>query len=152
MTRWFAPSVTFDKPVRVEAGYVYDDNVSRARDPRDKLADSIFSVSAGQGMVFPLGANTRATASAFASGENLYRYTGLGRVSAGAQGELQYRASGDFDAITFALQGRVVGDYYDSSIRRVYRYSFAFSARQSLCDRIDATTAHTRRQSQGKCE
>jgi hypothetical protein len=133
--------VPFEDAIRLEAGYVYDDNITRSREARDKLADSIFSVGVSKGHAFRLGTNTRVMGGIFASAEELYRYTGLARVSGGASAELQYRSSGEFDAVTLALQGRVVGDYYESSIRRGHRFSITASARQSLTDRIEGYAA-----------
>lgn len=143
LPRWFGVSSMFEDPLRVEAGYVYDDNLTRARQAHDKLADHIFTVNVNKGRIFSVNANTRVVASAFVAGEELYRYTGLGRASAGVQAELQYRSSGDFDAVTLGLQGRVAGDYYDTPNRRGHRYSLALSARQSLTDRIEAFAALT---------
>ena len=77
----------------------------------------------------------------FMNGEELYRYTGLSRFSGGASGELQYRTSGEFDAVTFGLLGRVQGDYYQTEKRRGYRYFVQASARRALTDRIEAFAA-----------
>jgi hypothetical protein len=140
---WFAESNMFTDPVRVEAGYTYDDNVTRSREARDILADHIFSVTAAKGHVFPLTANWRVAVNGALSAEELYRYTGLGRVSGSFQAEAQYRATGDFDAITFGVVGRVAGDYYDAPNRRGYRGTLALTARQSLTDRIEAFAALT---------
>jgi uncharacterized protein YhjY with autotransporter beta-barrel domain len=138
---WFASSSMFSDPVRVEAGYMYDDNVTRGREARNKLADHIFSVNVSKGHVFPVNANLRVVGSLFGGAEELHRYTGLGRVTGGGQAELQYRPSGDFDAITWGVFARIAGDYYDSSIRRGVRYHLAANARRSLTDRIEGFAA-----------
>jgi outer membrane autotransporter protein len=139
---WFAPyAPTFKYPVRVDASYTYDDNVTRARDAHEILADSIFTFGAAQSRIFPLGTNTRVVGAIFVNGEELYKYTKLGRFSGGGQAELQYRNSGEWDSPTFGLQGRVTGDYYDSEIRRGWKYTVALTGRQSLTDRIEAFAA-----------
>jgi len=148
--QWFGTSSMFEDPVRVEAGYTWDDNVTRARDATDQLADHVFSVGASKGRVFPMGANTRVVGSLFVNAEQFYRYTGLGRVSGGFQAEFQYRPSGEFDATTFGLLGRFSGDYYDSDIRRGYQYSGAITMRRSLTDRIEAFAAITGNARYGK--
>ena len=150
LAQWFGSSTPFEDPLRVEAGYSYDDNLTRARIERDKLADSIFTFSASKGRVFPLSSNLRVVGNAFVTGEEFYRYTGLGRFSGGLSAELQYRASGDWDATTFGLQGRASGDYYDAPNRRGYKGSIALTARRALTDRIDAFAAVTGTQRWGK--
>ena len=141
--RWFGVSDMFTDPLRVDASYSYDDNVSRSREARDKLADSIFGVNVAKGRIFRTSEHTRVVASLFGQAEQFYEQIGLGRVSGGGQAELQYRSSGDFDAMTFGVLGRAQGDYYQSDKRRGYRYHVAFSARRSLTDRIEAFAALT---------
>jgi uncharacterized protein YhjY with autotransporter beta-barrel domain len=141
--RWFGLSDMFTDPVRVDASYTWDDNVSRSREARDKLADHIFGVNVTKAHIFRTSTHTRVVASLFGQGEEFYEQTGLGRFSGGGQAELQYRSSGDFDAVTFGLLGRVQGDYYQSEKRRGYRYHVAVSARRSLTDRIEAFAALT---------
>jgi outer membrane autotransporter protein len=138
---WFAPSTPFDRPVRFDATFTYDDNVNRAHDKEDILVDRIFNFGVAQSRIWGLTPNARVVGNFFVNGEELYRYTGLSRFSGGASADLQYRTSGDWDATTFGLQVRGQGDYYDSVIRRGYRMSFALSARQSLTDRIEAFAA-----------
>jgi outer membrane autotransporter protein len=138
---WFAPSTPFENPVRFDATFTYDDNVNRARDDRDILADRIFNFGAAHSRIYRLGTNSRVVGSLFVNGDEFYRYTGLSRFSGGASAEFQYRTSGDFDATTFGLQVRGTGDYYDSVIRRGYKVGVQLSARQSLTDRIDAFAA-----------
>jgi uncharacterized protein YhjY with autotransporter beta-barrel domain len=142
-SRWFGVPDLFTDPVRVDASYTWDDNLPRAREARDKLADHVFGVNVSKGRIFRTSDHTRIVASVFGQAEELYEFTGLGRFSGGAQAELQYRGSGDFDAITFGLLGRVQGDYYQTDNRRGYRYSVALSARRSLTDRIEAFAALT---------
>jgi len=93
--------------------------------------------------VFRTSEHTRVVASLFGQAEEFYEFTGLGRVSGGVQAELQYRASGDFDAWTFGLLGRAQGDYYQTDNRRGHRYQVALTARRSLTDRIEAFAALT---------
>jgi len=140
---WFAPSTPFEDPVRFDATFTYDDNVNRAREDRDILADRIFNFGVSKGRIFRLNPNTRVVGNLFVTGEEFYRYTGLSRFSGGGSAELQYRTSGDFDATTFGLQLRGTGDYYDSVIRRGYKASLSLTARQALTDRIDAFAALT---------
>lgn len=127
----------FAAPVRVEAGYAWDSNVNRARDAKDKLVDRIYSFGAGSNAAFALGENSRFVIAAFLNGDKFTRYPGLDRFSGGGQGEFQYRASGEFDAPTFGLFGRLSFDEHAGQLRSGHRYSIGLSVRQSLTDRID---------------
>jgi outer membrane autotransporter protein len=127
----------FTDPVGVEAGYTYDDNVSRGRLDDEKLSDRVYSLGLNASRTFPLTANSRAVATALFSVDKFHDQTGLGRTSGGLQGELQYRASGDFDSVTYALFARAWIDGYESKLRSGSRLSIGANARRSLTDRID---------------
>ena len=131
-------SSLFENPVRVEAGYTWDDNLTRARDAADKLSDQIYGLNLSKGMNLHVNDHARVVVTGFLSGERFHTYTHLDRFSGGVQGEFQYRTSGEFDAPTFGIFGRMSLDEYDSQLRTGYRYSVGVTARQSLTDRIDA--------------
>jgi outer membrane autotransporter protein len=137
-------SKLFDDPVRVEAGLSWDNNLNRARDASEKISDRIYSINISQGMFFPLADHVRVVASGFVSGDKLYTYSGLDRLSGGISGELQYRTSGEFDAVTFGLFGRANLDEYSSNLRSGHRYSLGLNARHALTDRIDIFAALAR--------
>lgn len=132
-------STLFENPVRVEAGYTWDDNLNRERSL--KLSDHIYSLNVSKSAIVPVTSHTRVVVNGFLSGDKLYTYTGLDRYSGGGQAEFQYRTSGEFDATTFGIFGRALLDQYNSELRTGYRYSFGVTARQSLTDRIDAFAA-----------
>jgi hypothetical protein len=113
-SRWFGLSDMFKDPVRVDASYTWDDNVSRSREARDKLSDHIFGVNVAEGAHLPDLRRTRASSPASSGrARQFYELTGAAPASpAAGQAELQYRSSGDWDATTFGLLGRVQGDYY----------------------------------------
>ncbi|MBL8517995.1 MAG: autotransporter domain-containing protein [Betaproteobacteria bacterium] len=123
--------------IRVEAGYAYDDNVTRARDAASKLSDGLFNLGFSYGRFFLLGSNSRFAASGFLGGEKFRDYPGLGSANAGAQVEYQYRTSAAFDAVTFGVFARLNVDEYESRLRDGYRYAFGVNARRALTDRID---------------
>ena len=124
-------------PITVDAGFAWDDNVTRGREAGDKLSDRIYSLGVSQTLPIPLGSNTRLQVTALASGEKFDRHAGLGRFSAGGQGEVQYRTSGAFDAITFGFVGRAMYEQFESRLRTGPRYFVGVNARRSLTDRID---------------
>jgi hypothetical protein len=124
-------------PITVDAGFAWDDNVTRGREAGDKLSDRIFSLGASATRPFTLNPNTRLQVTALASGEKFDRHAGLGRFSAGAQGEVQYRASGAYDAITFGFVGRAMYEQFESRLRTGPRYFVGVNARRALTDRIE---------------
>jgi hypothetical protein len=136
-SQWRFEPLLYRYPVNVDFGVTYDDNVNRAREPANRLEDSLFSMSANVSRAWPVASNLRFQVTGLASGEKLYRYNGLGRFSGGAQAELQYRTSGAFDATTFAVSGRALYEQYESHYRTGPRYFAGFNARRALTDRIE---------------
>jgi len=130
-------STLYGNPVRVEVGYAWDDNLTRAREAVDQLTDHIYSINVSKGAIFPMSTHTRVLVNGFLGGDKLYTYTGLDRIGGGAHAEFQYRTSGAFDAPTFGIFGRASVDDYNSAIRSGNRYSFGVNARWSPTDRID---------------
>ena len=127
----------FANPVRVEAAIVWDDNVNRARDADDKLADRVYSLNVGKSAAVPLSEHARLIATGFGAGDKFARHPGLDRFTLGGQAELQYRTSGEFSSPTFGLQGRLTFDEHAGQLRSGHRYSLALTYRQALTDRIE---------------
>ncbi|OGB27011.1 MAG: hypothetical protein A3I66_22260 [Burkholderiales bacterium RIFCSPLOWO2_02_FULL_57_36] len=123
--------------IRLDAGYMYDDNVSRSNKESEVLSDSAYSVNLGKRVLnVSLSEHSRMLANVFAGGEKFRRYNGLDRVFAGADAELQYRTSGDFSAPTFALFGNLTAEQYESDLRDGHRISGGVSVAKPLTDRI----------------
>ncbi len=136
--------------IQLDVGYMFDSNVTRAKESPDKRSDRAYSVNVGKGFVFkPFDEreDLRTLVTFTLGGEKFQNYDGLSRAIAGVEAEAQYRTSADFDAVTLAIFGRVNGESYRSVLRRGYRTSFGFSARQSLTDKIDifGAIAHNER-------
>lgn len=132
--------------IRADAGVMMDDNVTRAKNSADKLSDQSFSVSANLPFTFMPDKHVRALFSGFLGGEKFAYYDGLSRVSAGVQGELQYRHSAAFFSPIFALSGRALTEQYQSKLRDSSRYSIGVSMRQPVTDRIQLFGALTHHQ------
>ena len=130
--------------MQLDVSVLWDDNLNRAREDAEKLSDRIYSLTASKRLVFPFTVRTRGALTGFLSGDKAYTYSGYDRAGGGVQGELQYRTSAEFDAVTFALNGRAVFEDFASDIRSGKRYGFGINARQSWTDRIDAFVALTR--------
>ena len=133
--------------IQFDAGFTYDDNVTRAKDAVDRLPDRAYSVNVGKGMVFKPTDNVRAILTGTLGAENFQIYNALSRVNAGMQGELRYRGSSAFDAPTWALNAQATGDDYRSKLRSGARYAVSASVSQPLTDRITvfAAIAHNER-------
>jgi len=130
------PSTPQSLGIQVDAGYLFDDNVTRARAGADKHADHSYSVNVGKTAAFPIGNNARSLLTGSLTGENFYRYDGLSRLIASVAGELQYRSSAEFSTPTFGIFIRTFADEYNSDLRDGYRYTVGVSMRQPLTDRI----------------
>ena len=128
------PSKPID--VQVDAGYAYDDNVTRAKAGPDQRADSSYSVNVSKTKVFNLSEQSRVVLTGSIGGERFQNFNGLSRLSAGVEGEIQYRESSEFDAPTLGVFGRLTADQFQSDLRDGYRYSLGVSLRQPLTDRI----------------
>ncbi len=131
------PPWMFHVPVTAELGYTRDDNANHGRDSELRLADDIFSLTFSQPRDWLLGSNTRLEVTAQVAGDKHNRYSGLGRISAGVEAQLQYRASGAFDAVTWSLVGRAAYDEFDSSLRSGGRYFWGVGAQRAFTDRIE---------------
>ena len=132
---WTSPALA--DGVRAEAGFTFDDNVTRGRVDDEILSDKIYSLNLATSRNFPIDNNTRVVVTGLLNGETFHTYTGLAHLSGGLQAEAQYRGSGDFDAVTLAAFARGWLDGYQSWLRDGGRYSVGVSAHRSLTDRID---------------
>ena len=137
-------SKLFEHPVRVEAGFAWDDNLNGARAGSDKFSDQIYTIDVTKGIVFPVTTHTRLRLNGYLGGRKMRKHDGLDRIAASVHGEFQYRTSGKFNAPTFGIFGRTSVEEYDSDLRSGYRYSFGVNARQSFTDRIGAFGAFER--------
>jgi hypothetical protein len=120
---------------RLTADATYDDNISRARKD-DKLYDSFSTLNLGASVPWELPGNSRLVLTANAGGEKFKRYSGLDRLFANLQGELQYRKSGQFSEPIWGLFVRQGEDWYDSTLRDGYRTSAGISVRKPVTDKL----------------
>ncbi len=133
-----AAAVTPKKPfdIQVDAGFMFDSNVTRAKEPGEKLADRIYSVNASRSKLFVYNDNARAVLTGTVGAEVFDNYYKLSHATATIQGELMYRRTADFDAPTFAVFAQSSAERYQSTLRNGYRYAVGVSVRQPLTDRI----------------
>lgn len=122
--------------VQVDASYIYDDNVTRAKEGPDKMSDSIYSVNVSKSETYPLSENARFILNGSLGGERFQNFNGLSKISASVEGEYQYRESADFDEPTYGLFAKLTAERYQSYLRNGYRTSFGASVRVPLTDRI----------------
>ena len=149
--RSFRLEPTHPRDLQVDAGFTYDDNVTRSQASGDRRADGSFGANVRATEVFELSPHIRATANAVAGGERFRKYVGLSKGTLGFEGEIQYRPSGGFGAPTFAAFLNAYADAYESHLRDGSRYSAGFSVRKALTDRASAFAAytHSRRAAKG---
>jgi hypothetical protein len=125
----------FDR-VQIDLGYTYDDNVTRGRNTDEILADQLLGLNLNAGRSLGINDNARLVVSGLLNGEVFKTYHGLSRLSGGVQAELQYRQSGDFDAVTFSAFARGWLDNYQSHLRDGSHWDVGVSAQAALTDRI----------------
>ncbi|MGB9093873.1 MAG: hypothetical protein WCB93_07150 [Gallionella sp.] len=139
----------FTKPlnIRADAGFMSDDNVTRAKDSADKLSDRAYSVNLSKPMIFPLAEHTRARVTALVGAERFINYKGLSRAIGGVTGEYQYRRSSEFSSPILSLFARIFGEQYESRLRDGWHYSAGVSILQPVTDRIQlfGALAHNQR-------
>ena len=133
--------------IRADAGFMYDDNVTRANTPADKLSDRSYSANLSLPYTQLLTEHTRLRATALVGGERFITYKGLSRAIGGGSAEYQYRSSSEFSTPTFSLFARVFGEQYESKLRDGWHYSAGASMLQPVTDRIQlfGALAHNQR-------
>jgi len=122
--------------VQVDAGFGYDDNVSRARGGADVASDEFFSASVRMSDAFSITRLSRAVLAGTLGGEKFRTYNGLSRATAGIEAELQYRPSASFAGPTLALFARAGTQQYESRLRDSETYALGVSAQSLVTDRI----------------
>ncbi len=137
------PEAAHDEPidVQVEAGAVYDDNVTRAKAGADRRGDHSYALNISKTLSQPLSANSQLLLTGTLGGEKFRRFNGLSRLAASAEAEYQLRASSEFDEPTFGAFARLTAEGFESSLRDGYRFSAGLSYRQPLTDRINVFAA-----------
>lgn len=133
--------------VRFDAGYTFDDNVTRANVAVDKLSDHSYNTNLSAVMMVPVTLHSRALFSASLGGEAFDKYHGLNRFTESLQGELQYRNSAEFNSPTYGIFLKTFADQYESGLRSGSRYSAGLNIRLPITDRIMffGAVAHSQR-------
>lgn len=132
----------------LDAGVVYDDNVTRGKIDTDRLADSAVALSLSNGAVVWLAPHYRLVLNGSVGGQSFQTYSKLSHLDVTADAELQYRASAEYIAPTLGLFAKASYEDYGTFARDGARYAVGVSLRQPVTDRISAfaaLTAHTRR-------
>ncbi|MBI5431014.1 MAG: hypothetical protein HY938_11245 [Nitrosomonadales bacterium] len=134
---------------QADAGYMLDDNVTRAKQGGSNLTDRSYSINLSRPAIFPLDERARAVLTGSLGGEQFARHHGLNRFTGAVQGELQYRGSAEFSSPVFALYAKISAEQYRSDLRDGFRYAAGISLRQALTDRIRIFGAVTRNRRDG---
>ena len=138
-----------DLRFQLAADATYDDNVSRAGKSA-KLYDSFGTLNLGARLPWSLSETSRLVLEANVGGDKYRNYSGLNRVYANLQGELQYRNSGQFSEPIWGVFVRQGEDWYDSTLRDGYRTSAGLSVRKPLTDKLFLFSALAYNQRDGR--
>ncbi len=124
-----------------EASYTSDDNVTRSKGEGDALSDTVLGAGIRANYPVPISDRTRAILQAFLGAEKFRTYSGLSRNFIGAQGDLQFRPSGEFGAPTYGAFVRTSKDQYESNLRDGYRHAYGLTVLKPATDRIQLFSA-----------
>lgn len=130
-----------DNDIQVDAGYTWDDNITRGKVSGDILVDNLYTLNVGKTWVYPVNGTSRLLMTAAAGGERFQNFNGLSKYSLTAEATYQYKGSAEFDAATWGLFGKVTGEDFQSELRDGYRYSLGMSVLQPMTDRITLSAA-----------
>ena len=136
MMRGFDQDFDDDNELQVDAGIVWDDNVTRAKADADTRVDNVYALSVSKTYNRMLSRNTRLLATLSAGGERSQNFNGLSKSIVGAEASLQYRASSAFSAPTWSLFAKANGEDYQSQLRDGTRYTAGASVLVPITDRI----------------
>jgi len=128
--------------VRVEASYNWDDNVNRAT-AADRLSDRTIAARVTASGALPMSTHTRAIVQGFIGTERFRTFNGLSRNFVGAQGDFQYRGSGEYGRATYSAFARAQAEDYESRLRDGYRYALGLTVLKPLTDKIQLFGALT---------
>ncbi|MBT7327985.1 MAG: autotransporter domain-containing protein [Gammaproteobacteria bacterium] len=126
----------FAVPLSLQLGYSYDDNINRDFDRGGQLSDDVYNLRLGSGTMVPVSRHTRLLLLSHIEVRRHHHFNRLSRNSIGVAGEYQFRASGEYDAVTIGLNGKLSLDSYDSALRDGNRTSIGINARKAVTDRI----------------
>ncbi len=127
--------------IQVDAGLLFDDNITRAKQAGDILSDHSYSFNANQSFIFPLGNNMRGILTGTLGGEKFANYDGLSHVLVGGKASYQYRPSSAFGSPILGIFASGNALQYQSQLRDGYSYSTGVDMRFALTDRINTYTA-----------
>lgn len=130
-----------ENEVQIDAGYTWDDNITRGKVAGDILIDNLYTLNVSKTMVVGLGGNSRLLLTAAAGGERFQNFNGLSKYTLTGEAAYQYRGSSEFDAATWGLFAKVTAEDYQSELRDGYRYSVGVSVLQPWTDRITLSGA-----------
>ena len=119
-----------------DAGYTYDDNVTRAKVGPDRRYDDFYSFNVGRTFAHRLSGQSRLLFTGTFGGQKFHRFNGLSNLQAGLETEYQFRESSEFNEPTYAAFAKLTGEAFESGLRDGYRFSAGVSVRLPLTDRI----------------
>ena len=119
-----------------DAGYTYDDNVTRAKVGPDRRYDDFYSFNVGRTFAHRLSDQSRLLFTGTFGGQKFHRFNGLSNLQAGLETEYQFRESSEFNEPTYAAFAKLTGEAFESGLRDGYRFSAGVSVRLPLTDRI----------------
>lgn len=146
---WEGLNVAATRPLdmQVDAGFSYDDNVTRAQVKGDRQSDLTTKINLRKTYFFDPASDVRVALSGALGGTKYRHFAGLSRATADFNADIQYRREAEFTEPTYAAFLQAVTEQYESRLRDGQRYAAGVSVQMPITDKIStfAKLAATRR-------
>ncbi len=144
------PTYSASMEIQADAGYLYDDNITRTFDGGGKLSDQSVYANLSLPVTFPISEHTRAIVTGSLGAETFLDHGELNNLSGKIQGVFQYRDSAEFGTPTWALFAKLGVVEYQSRQRDGWIYATGLSVQKTITDkiRIFGSVSHNERDGQ----
>jgi len=123
----------------VDAGALYDNNLTRAQASADIRADGATSVSAAIGSFFALSGNDSITLTADLRAETYWRFHGLNVVGLGGSATYRHKFGVGLDAPWIIGGATASYDDYEGNVRTGARYALRVELGKRFSESLDAS-------------
>ncbi|MDX8384882.1 MAG: hypothetical protein R8M11_00005, partial [Gallionella sp.] len=127
--------------IQADAGYMYDDNVTRASESDSILTDNVFSANVSIPATFLLAKHLRLGLSGSLGAEQFVEHDGLSHVGGAIRAELQYRGSAEFGTPIYSVFVKTSADQYQSELRSGQQNFAGLTMQKRFTNRIQAFAA-----------
>ena len=135
------PAPALGPRYQLEAFVMQDDNVDRGPGAGVNRSDQLYALHVSRNWSNLEGPHLQLVVKADGGAEIFGHYDKLDHLSGAVTARLEYRESGDFDAPTYSLFVRALGEGYRSDLRSKLGYAVGLQASDALTDRISGVAS-----------